>query len=55
MNKDIINRMMDKHGLGAKVIYDKINFFYEQALAFDHYHSQVLDHAVHHRMWRWLA
>lgn len=46
MNKDIINRMMDKHGLGAKVIYDKINFFYEQALAFDHYHSQVLDHAV---------
>jgi DNA polymerase III epsilon subunit len=46
MNKDIINRMMDKHGLGAKVIYDKINFFYEQALAFDHYHSQMLDHAV---------
>lgn len=26
MNKDIINRMMDKHNLGAKVIYDKINF-----------------------------
>ncbi|OJF69197.1 hypothetical protein BK026_10535 [Alteromonas sp. V450] len=46
MNKDILNRMMEKHELGAKVIYDKINFFYEQALAFDHYHSQMIDHAV---------
>lgn len=49
MNKDIINRMMDKHNLGAKVIYDKINFFYEQALAFDHYHSELLEHAVARR------
>tara|TARA_B110000211_G_scaffold216736_1_gene259991 strand:+ start:290 stop:2812 length:2523 start_codon:yes stop_codon:yes gene_type:complete len=46
MNKGILNRMIEKHELGAKVIYDKINFFYEQALAFDHYHSQMLDHAV---------
>lgn len=49
MNKDIINRMMDKHNLGAKVIYDKINFFYEQAFAFDHYHSELLEHAVARR------
>ena len=49
MNKDIINRMMDKHNLGAKVIYDKINFFYEQALAFDRYHSELLEHAVARR------
>lgn len=49
MNKDIINRMMDKHNLGATVIYDKINFFYEQALAFDQYHSELLEHAVARR------
>mgnify|MGYP007062143543 FL=1 len=34
--------MMDKYNLSAKVIYDKINFFYEQALAFDNYHMELL-------------
>ena len=49
MNKDIINRMMDKHEISAKVIYDKIDFFYEQALAFDNYHAEILEHAVARR------
>jgi len=46
MNKGIINREEEKLGISAKVIYGKIDFFYEQALAFDAYYSQCIDHAV---------
>lgn len=46
MNKGIINREEEKLDMSAKVIYGKIDFFYEQALAFDAYHSQLIDHAV---------
>lgn len=46
MNKGIINREEDKLDITAKAIYHKIDFFYEQALAFDAYHSQKMDMAV---------
>jgi len=46
MNKGIINREEEKLDMSAKVIYGKIDFFYEQALAFDAYYSQLIDHAV---------
>lgn len=46
MNKGIISRIEEKLDISAKVIYDKIDFFYQQALAFDHYYMDKLDHAV---------
>ncbi|TWX55200.1 exonuclease domain-containing protein [Colwellia hornerae] len=46
MNKGIINRAEQKFGISAKVIYAKIDFFYQQALAFDAYHKLNLDFAV---------
>lgn len=46
MNKAVLTRAEEKNGINAKVIYDKIDFFYKQTLAFDKYHSQKLDYAV---------
>ncbi|WP_150138916.1 exonuclease domain-containing protein [Candidatus Enterovibrio escicola] len=46
MNKGIISREIEKLGISPKVLYSKIDFFYEQALAFDAYHSNLIDHAV---------
>jgi DNA polymerase III epsilon subunit len=43
MNKGIINRAEEKFRISAKVIYSKIDFFYEQALAFEEYHKQKLE------------
>lgn len=43
MNKAVLTRAEEKNGIDAKVIYDKIDFFYQQTLAFDKYHSQKLD------------
>jgi DNA polymerase III epsilon subunit len=46
MNKAVLTRAEEKNGIDAKVIYDKINFFYQQTLAFDKFHSEKLDFAV---------
>lgn len=46
MNKGIINRAEEKFKVSAKVIYSKIDFYYEQALAFEAYHKKNMEVAL---------
>jgi len=50
MNKGIINRAQEKFKVSARVIYDKLNFYYKQALAFDAYHSERLSEKIENGM-----
>jgi len=46
VNKGIINRVIEQFQINPKTLYDKINFFYEQCVAFDLYHSGKLGEAL---------
>lgn len=46
MNKGIINRIAEEFEISNRVIYGKIDFLYEQALAFDEFHSYFLSKAL---------
>jgi len=46
VNKGIVNRVIEQFQINPKTLYGKINFFYEQCLAFNLYHSGSLRDAL---------
>jgi len=46
VNKGIVNRVIEQFQINPKTLYDKINFFYEQCLAFDLFHNGGLQEAL---------
>ena len=51
MGKSVLNRSMKKWDINPQTIYDKIDFYYQQALAFSRYHETVsLPSAISNKM-----